>query len=173
MLEASGVPVGTLLEWGGELLYGERPPDCLDALADGRADAVIHEAIMTPWWHDLARDHELRFIACEPSVLDQLERDYLWARRTVPAGYLRGIDEAFDAIDFSGYLVVVRDEMPDELAYLLTWALGERRGAFERQFHHLPAAHSPVAYPIELDGLASTPIPLHPAAERYYRHATH
>jgi TRAP-type uncharacterized transport system substrate-binding protein len=172
MLEASGIPMRALVEWGGELLYGERPLDCISALDQGRADAVIHEAIMTPWWHDLADDHELRFIPTEPEVLDALEREYSWARRTVPAGYLRGIDEPLDAIDFSGYLVVVREEMPDELAFLLTWVLGERSAALERHFRHLPADRSPLSYPIERAGLVSVPIPLHQAAERYYKQAS-
>jgi hypothetical protein len=37
MLAASGVPAEAFLEWGGELIYGERPLDCIRAVDEGRA----------------------------------------------------------------------------------------------------------------------------------------
>jgi TRAP-type uncharacterized transport system substrate-binding protein len=171
LLERSGIPLQALVEWGGELVFGERPNDCLDAFADGRADAVIHEAIMTPWWHDLAAGRDLRFVAFGAPALEAIEDDLLCLRRTVPAGYLRGLDETLETVDFSGYLVVVREEMADDVAYLLAWILGETASRFERNYRHFPPERSPVVYPIEREALARVPIPLHSAAERYYREA--
>ncbi|HLH67179.1 MAG TPA: TAXI family TRAP transporter solute-binding subunit [Solirubrobacteraceae bacterium] len=160
-----------IVDWGGELLLSERPLDCIRAVAEQRADGLVHEAIMTTWWHELASQRALAFLPFEDEVLDAAAEQMSWALTTVPAGYLDGIHEPLRTVDFSGYLVVVRREMSDELAYLLAWALGETAARFEAQFHHIPAPRSPVSYPIERAQLAATPIPLHPAAERYFRKA--
>jgi hypothetical protein len=46
--------------WGGELIVHEHPNECVDAVRSVAADAVIHEAIMTPWWQDVADEVERR-----------------------------------------------------------------------------------------------------------------
>ena len=176
ILAASGLGPEKLREWGGEIIEHERPFECLDDVAEGRADAVFHEAIMTPNWQRLADAHDLTYLTLEPGVLDEVERDYGWRRSRVEQGYLRGLDVGVDALDFSGYLVVVREDvvredMPDDVAFLLAWILGETASGFEAQYRHLPADRSPVAYPINRQKLARTAIPLHHAAADYYEKA--
>lgn len=168
-LSASGLAPEKLLEWGGTILEHERPFECLDDVAEGRADAVFHEAIMTPNWQNLAEAHDLEFLSMQPEVLDEVERDLGWRRARVEAGYLRGLDRPVETLDFSGYLVVVREDMPDDVAFFLAWILGETASRFEAQYRHLPADRSPVAYPIDGEKLARTAIPLHGAAADYYR----
>jgi uncharacterized protein len=63
----------------------------------------------------------------------------------------------------------VRADLPEEVAYLLAWCLGEQRARLERYYRHLPSERSPVTYPLDPAKMARTPIPLHPGAERYYR----
>jgi TRAP-type uncharacterized transport system substrate-binding protein len=65
-------------------------------------------------------------------------------------------------------MVVARDDLPDEVATALASILVETRDFFESQYTHLPQRFSPLTYPITPQGLAATPIPLHPAAEHYY-----
>ena len=52
MLRASGIEA--VADWGGELVFGEDPSECVAHVEAGRADAIIQEAIMTPWWSALA-----------------------------------------------------------------------------------------------------------------------
>jgi TRAP-type uncharacterized transport system substrate-binding protein len=171
VLAASGLAPEALLEWGGAILEHERPFECLDDVAEGRADAVFHEAIMTPNWRDLAEENDLAYLPLEPEVLDAVERELSWRRAQVEQGYLRGLDGNVETLDFSGYLVLVREDMPDDVAFLLAWILGETASGFEAQFRHLPAERSPITYPINRKKLAQTAIPLHRAAAEYYQQA--
>ena len=50
MMTLAGMPRATIEAWGGSYIERERPDTCLDLMRDGEADAVFHEAIMTPWW---------------------------------------------------------------------------------------------------------------------------
>jgi hypothetical protein len=169
IMDLAGIPRATLASWGGAYLEGERPPDCLARLRDGEANAIFFEAIMTPGWLQVAEQRPLRFLPVEAPVLDQLERDYGWPRGTLPAGYLPGLDAPLETLDFSDFLVTVRADLPDEVAHLLAWCLGETRAALERQYRHLPPDRSPVSYPLDPVKMARTPIPLHPGAARYYQ----
>lgn len=169
IMELEGIPRATLESWGGSYLEDERPQPCIQWATEGKADAVFHEAIMTTWWQDLANSRDLTFIPVDTDVLDQLEREYSWPRATLPAGYFRGLDTPLVTLDFSDFLVLVRTDMPEDVAYLLTWCLCETRAALEAQYRHIPPERSPVTYPLDPATMARTPIPLHPGAERYYR----
>ncbi|MGE0746357.1 MAG: TAXI family TRAP transporter solute-binding subunit [Rhodospirillales bacterium] len=171
MMEFCGIPRATLESWGGRYLEAERPSDCVDLVRRGEANAIIHEAIMTPYWHNLADSVDLTFLHWEDAALAEMERRYRWTRATVPQGFLRGMSEELTALEFSDFLAVARDDMPDDVAYLLAWCMCERRAALERQYAHIPPHRSPVTYPLEPARIAQTTIPLHPGAERYYRDA--
>jgi TRAP-type uncharacterized transport system substrate-binding protein len=124
---------------------------------------------MTWWWQDLANNRDLNFLLIDVTVLDQLEHEYRWPRAVLPDGYFRGLNAPLETLDFSDFLVIVRADMPEDVAYLLAWCLGETRAALESQYRHIPPERSPVTYPLDPATMARTPIPLHPGAERYYR----
>jgi uncharacterized protein len=171
LMEMAGVPRTAIEAWGGSYIERERPDACVALVREGKADAVIHEAIMTQWWQDLANSADLAFLPVEETVLAGMMRDYLWPRASLPRGYLKGMDAEFQTLDFSDFLVVARQDMPDEVAYLLAWCMCERRAALERFYLHIPPERSPLTYPLVPAKIATTTIPLHPGAERYYRDA--
>jgi len=166
VLTRSGVDV---VGWGGQFLEHERPFECLDDVLEGRADAIVHEAVMLPAWQELAGD--MTFLDVEPPVLDSLERDFGWPSAVVPADYFPGAPE-IQTLDFSDFLVIVRADLPDDVAYALAWILGETREQLERQYSHLPPERSPVTYPLDPHAMGVTPIPLHPGAAGYYTSLT-
>jgi TRAP-type uncharacterized transport system substrate-binding protein len=168
-LEAHGLDAATLKDWGGEMIYDVRPDASLNRLASGQANAVLQEAIMTPWWADLIEAGKAIPIDAEEQALAGLRQAYGFGRNDRPAGYWRGIDRPIAALDFADFLILVRDDMPGDIAYLLTWCLVETRAAIERQFRHLPPRRSPLSYPLVPEHMAATSIPLHPAARRYYQ----
>jgi TRAP-type uncharacterized transport system substrate-binding protein len=151
--------------WGGRLLEDERPFESLAHIREGRADAIIHEAIMVPDWQELAP--ELAFLPLEQHVLDGLRTDLGWPDAVIPAGYLPGTDD-LHTLDFSDFLVLTSTDLPDDVAYAIAWILGETRDALERQYRHIPADHSPVTYPLDPVAIGTTPIALHPGAADYY-----
>jgi uncharacterized protein len=168
LLRASGIEPQEIVDWGGAFVYGEDPGECIAHVRSGDADAIIQEAIMTPWWSELADSTDLRFLSLEPDAVEGLERDLSLQTAEIPAGYLRGIDSPVTAIDFSGWLVVVRDDMDAAVAELLASVVLETSEVLESQYRHIPVRASPLAYPITPEKLADTRIPLHPGAAGCY-----
>jgi TRAP-type uncharacterized transport system substrate-binding protein len=169
ILDESGLTVDALRSAGGEFLYREYPRLCPPLVLAGHADAVINEAMMLPDWRDLAARRPMRFLSVGDDVLARLTEKYHLRSRWVHSGRLPGQDEPIHTVDFSGWLVIVTEAMPDELAYNLTAVMVETRGDLERLFAG-PLETSPLAYPIRPDHMPLTgEVPLHPGAARYYR----
>ena len=171
VMEFAGLPRATVESWGGAYIERERPNECVGMVREGKADAVIHEAIMAGWWRDLADAMDIAFLPMEDAVLARMAREYRWPRASLPDGYLRGMAGPFATLDFSDFLVIARADLPDDLAYLIAWCMCERREAIERGYRHIPPERSPLTYPLVPQKIATTTIPLHPGAERYYRAA--
>jgi uncharacterized protein len=142
-------------------------------MQDGEVDGVLQEAIMTPWWSDIVEAGQVVPLPSEEAVLQQLQKDYGFGRNDLPAGYWPSLKTSLPALDFSDFLILVRDDMPDDIAHLLTWCLVETRAAIERQYRHLPPHRSPLSYPLVPSAMAQTSIALHPGARRYYEAAGH
>lgn len=168
LLDALGLGRTAVGGWGGGFLEDERPFPCLRWLAEGKANAIVQEAIMTPQWQRAAEAHPLTFLAIPGHVLADLETTLGWPRASVPAGYFPGQTAAFETLDFSDFLVLCRSDMPDDVAHLLAWCMGETRAALEAQYRHLPPDRSPVTYPLDPAQMGRTPVPLHPGAAHYY-----
>ena len=168
VLAAHGVSRDEIISWGGEFLEDERPFPPIQWYREGIADAVFHEAIMSPEWQRATTQRDTHFVPMEPDALAVLERELGWPSGTLPPNYLPGLDTELRTLDFSDFLVLVHEDMLDDVAYLLTWCMNETSEAIERQYRHLPADRTPVGYPLDSRRLQQSPIPLHPAAERYY-----
>jgi TRAP transporter TAXI family solute receptor len=168
LLAAAGIPDATLTEWGGGFALGDWYPQALASFRSGAANAIMQEAIMTQPWQAIAAERDLVFVPFEDEVLEMVEQGWGWRRGSLPAGYFRGLDEPLQTLDFSDFLIFVRDDMPEDLAYVLARLMVETRGDIEARYRHLPPERSPLSYPIEPAHMADTPIPLHPGAARYY-----
>ena len=162
VLTRSGVDIEG---WGGRFLRDERPFETLAHVAAGRADAIIHEAIMLPAWQEIGAD--LHFQPVEDDVLAALDRDLGWPDADVPDGWFPG-SPGFRTLDFSDFLVLGSAGLADDVAYAVAWVLGETRAVLERQYAHLPPEKSPVTYPLDPVAIGRTPVPLHPGAAAYY-----
>jgi TRAP-type uncharacterized transport system substrate-binding protein len=167
-LEACGLDRGTLEASGVTLIDGEGPWDTIPLVTKGEADAVLFEAVMTPYWTELLSRRKMNFLPFEDDVLSKLEQRYLWKRATVPADRFPGLPAAFEALDFSDFLLVCRDDLPDDIAYVIAAIMCETPGILEQQYKHLPPKSSPVTYPLQPRKIANTSIPLHPGASHYY-----
>ena len=171
LLEAAEIPREKILEWGGSFVLAVPPDQCAGAVRDGRANVLFYEAIMTPYWRHLARDRRLNFLRFDPEALSAVKDRFGWQTNIVPAGYHIGQDEAIEAIDWSDWLMIVRPEFDEEIAYAIAWAGCTTMEIIERQYRHLEPAVSPLTYPLDPEKICKAPIPLHPGAERYYRDA--
>lgn len=170
-MEAHGIDEATLQSWGGGYVNSTRPDLSLLRLQDGTADAALQEAIMTPWWREAVEARSAVALAAEPEALAGLQTQYGWRPTQLAAGFLPGQCRAIPALDFSDFVVVVRDDMAEDVAYLLTWALVETRHVIERQYLHIPPERSPLTYPLDPTAMAHPSIPLHAGANRYFSEA--
>lgn len=171
LLAAHGVSEDVLRSWGGSFVEDEHPFDTLDRAVRGDADAVLTEAVMTPGWVRFIEGRNAVPLPVEASAVAALCGTHGFRRNEIPAGYWKTLAAPLPTLDFSDFLVLVRDDMPEEVAHLLTWCAVESRGEFERQFLSMPVNRSPVTYPLEPAKMAQSAIPLHPGAARYFRAA--
>ena len=170
-MEAHGIDEATLHSWGGDYVNSVRPDLSLLRFRDGVTNAALQEAIMTPWWRDAMTARGGVPLPAEPDALAYLQATHGWKSTEIAANYLPGQPVTLPALDFSDFVVVVRDDMPEDVAHLLTWSLVERREAIERQYHHIPPDYSPLSYPLNPSEMARTSLPLHPGARRYFEEA--
>ncbi|KAJ5612511.1 hypothetical protein N7510_005705 [Penicillium lagena] len=169
ILEAHGLDEQTVQSWGGSWLKACRPEQVLALVETGQADAVIQEAIMTPWWRNLIESQALVPVPVEERPMNKLASRIGFQQATVQGNFWNTVDEDISCVDFADFLVLVRTDMPDDVAYLLTWCLVETKETIEAQYKHIPPERSPLSYPLEPAKMAQSTVPLHPAAERFYR----
>jgi TRAP-type uncharacterized transport system substrate-binding protein len=131
----------------------------------------MFEAIMLPLWKDLLKKRQMNFIAFDEDVLAAGERLYAMPRGTVAPDRFPGLAAPLATFDFSDFLLLCRDDLADDAAYLMAWCAGETRATIEAQYRHIPPKDSPLTYPLVPAKLARTTVPLHPGAARYWRDA--
>jgi TRAP-type uncharacterized transport system substrate-binding protein len=173
LMAAHGIDQETLESWGGSYVFTTRPEQAIKNMVEGRADAVLQEAIMTPWWSNLIENKGLIPIPAEPDALARLSSQAGFEPASIRGGFWKNQPDEIPAVDFSDFIVTVRDDMPEDVAFLLTWCLVETREHIERLYAHIPPERSPLNYPFEPSRMANTPLPLHPGAQRYYEQAGH
>jgi hypothetical protein len=166
-LGAVGVEFDAVRDAGGEVLYWERPFPAIAAFRDGVANVLIQEAFMHSAWGRITERHPVIYLDVAPPVTAMFSK-WLWPSAVVPRGFLPGLDRDLTALDFSDFLVLCSESLPDDIASLIAWCMVATRGALEAQYRHLPPEHSPITYPLEPRAIASAPIPLHSAAEATY-----
>ena len=173
ILKAHDIDPADIVRWGGTFVTHESPRVCLRRALDGEVDAVFNEAIMVLQWSEWVRQTAVRFIPIEPAAMKRLVDEYGLRPAAIEKGRLDNPEE-IACLDWSHWVTVDRDDMPDDLAYRITAVMVEERAEFEARFRHIPVAHSPLTYPIVPARMPlGIDIPLHPGAERYYREHGH
>lgn len=168
ILNAYGMEWDDIERWGGEWVTTTRPHDGLAAVANGTADGIFFEAVMN--WHRVMAARPLRILPVGTDVLADLHDRYGIERADIASGEFPGVDSLIPVVEFSDWLVVVRDDMSDRLAGLIAEVLVDDRAAFERSYLARPHKESPLNYPIVPEKVARTgAVPLHPGAELFYR----
>lgn len=171
MLDAAGLPRATIESWGGSFIEGEAPWDVIQHGLDGTANMVIFEAIMLPLWNDMLRQRDMVFIPIDDDLLIRLDHNFAMPRGTVPAGRFHSVETPFETLDFSNFLLMCREDMPDDLAYAMAWCVCQTTETIESQYRHMAPEDSPLTYPLDPVKMARTSVPLHNGAARYYRDA--
>ena len=168
MLNAYGMAWEDLEQWGGQWLTAETPRSAISWFANGKADALFHEAIMT--WSRSIGEKRMQFLSIDTAVLEQLHEQYGYERADIELGDLIGLEQPVPTLDFSQWLLLTREEVPESLVNLVTSVIVEDKDVFESRYRQQPLEQSPLYYPIKPEKICQTgSIPLHLGAERYYR----
>jgi hypothetical protein len=141
------------------------PADSAAAMRSGALDAFfVTGGMPTPVVQDLAAHVPIRILPAVPDDPDELQARYgeYYLIRSVTAGTY-GIEQDVRTLGVPS-VVVVRRDLPDEVAYRLTELLFTAKD-------QLVAAHPEARRLDRRSALATFPIPLHPGAARYYRDA--
>ncbi len=172
-----GIAIEDFEKWGGAVIYGDRQPnfmekvpegtrDRVSAMQTGHLDAVFDEAIMTRAWQVIADSVELNYLPIDRDVLQALENKHGVRATVIPKGRLRGVNEDIPTVEFGGWTIFCREDLPDRLAYLTLECL-ERQTA---QIQGMLVPEQGLTGKIDLSIMWQAPgAPLHPGAARYYR----
>lgn len=158
----AGFSVKDLKSWGGELRYDASPRYAKSkAFAEG-ANAIFEEAAHS--WLDEAMDLGLDLLPMSDALLTKLEA-VGYRRKTIRAADYKKVQRDFDTIDFSGWAVYVREDCPDLLVSQICAAVVARK-------HLIPwQGEGPLPVERMCRDTPDTPadVPLHPAAEKYWK----
>ena len=163
-----GFSLDDLQRWGGSLQLNGGPGDRrrLDALAAGSVDAVMDEGLAL--WLEPALAAGYRPLALEPGTFAQLA-ELGWRRVVMPAGTYRGLDADYACIDYSGWPLYARADLPDEVAYQIVDAIHAREREIVWEDFNERAPYAGIG-PLGIETEA-TPrdVPLHPGSVRWFR----
>ena len=135
-------------------------------MLDGRADAMFQEAEMLPIWSEIdALPGGVNYLPLSERVRDHMHDRFGFARSEIPAGRWPGVRAAVPTIDFSGWLVLCREDLPEDWAYAAAKAADLARGAVDAGPANVTRC---LALPLEPGYMfTQTAVPLHAGARRY------
>jgi uncharacterized protein len=164
VMKAAGFTLADLRRWGGNVQSVSRPshPDRRDAIQNGTVNAVFDEGIKS--WGQTAVDHGFIYLPIGGQILKRLAA-MGYRASVVPKSRFKGMPSDIPTVDFSGWPMVVRSDMPNDVAYALCEAI-DRRKAFipSDNFKQID-----IAQLCANDEEAPYNVPLHPGARRFYR----
>ncbi len=165
LLAAAGFTLEDITRWGGEVRYDDRVangPKRMEALASGRIDAIFDEAVVL--WGDQALEAGMRFLSLDGPLLEKLEA-MGFRRATITKKQCPGLNQEISSLDFSGWMVFTRADVPDEVVRAFCRALEARKDKIPWQ------GEGPLPLERMCRDTAEGPldVPLHPAAAGYWR----
>jgi TRAP-type uncharacterized transport system substrate-binding protein len=165
VLKTAGFGLDDIVSWGGQVRYDEGLPlksNRLGAMERGEVDMIIDEAVRG--WVNAALDAGMRVLPLDEPMLVKLEA--LGLRRGVmPRARYPKLAGDLPTLDFSGFAVYTHAGAPDPVVAAICTALEARKDRIAWQEPgHLPLERMCRDTP---DG--PLVIPLHPAAERFWR----
>lgn len=165
VMKAAGFSLDDIVSWGGKvrydagMAYGQNR---IGAMQRGEIDAIFDEGATA--WGNMALELGMTFLSLDEMILQQLEAAGL-RRGMMERKYFPKLAVEVATLDFSGWPIYTHKDTPDALVTDFCAALEASKG-------QIPWAED-AALPLE-QMVRDTPeghleIPLHPAAERFWR----
>jgi TRAP-type uncharacterized transport system substrate-binding protein len=164
VLRAAGFTLEDIRRWGGEIHLASRPSDPARraGIENGEVNAVFDEGIKS--WARTALENGFRFLPVEGSILKHMAAlGYRSARMT--KAQFPGIRAEVQTLDFSGWPMIVRADMPNDIAYALCETIDRRKDVMPTDNYKA----LDIAQLCANDEESPYDVPLHPGATRFYR----
>jgi uncharacterized protein len=149
-------------KWGGKMNFVAWA-DAVNLVKDGHADGIL--AVGTQkigWAMDLTTSRPIKILKFTKNDLDYMNKTFGFGRATIPANTYSGIPEDVVCPTDSGMTIINSRAVPDEVVQAILTALWEGAGKYSK--HHAALTNFKAA------GMCKgMPLPLHPAAEKFYK----
>jgi TRAP-type uncharacterized transport system substrate-binding protein len=165
VLQAYGYSLADIERWGGQVRYDEEFPNGphrMGAMERGEIDAIFDEALNM--WARRGLEIGMRFLPIDEPQLGELERVGL-RRVAITPGEYPAVGQDVWTVDFSGWPVFTREDASDHMVEAFCAGLEARK-------ERIPWYGSgPMRLDLMVSDTREAPmmIPLHPAAERFWR----
>jgi len=162
---AAGFTLDDIVNWGGQvrydagMAYGDKR---LGAVHRGEIDAIFDEGASA--WGNMALDLGMAFLSLDEVILQRLESVGL-RRGLIEKKNFSKLANDVPTLDFSGWPIYTLDSTPDALVRDFCRALDESK-------ERIPWAKNeplPMAQIVRDSDEGHLEVPLHPAAEKYWR----
>lgn len=156
-----GVTYKDIESWGG-LIHKGPAPEAVDLWDAGQMDAII-EVSQFPLsrFYDLGMKHELVMLPIDPDKAEAVNRDMGTVNLTIPGGSYAFQKEYVPTVTAQLVLVTSADQ-PDEVVTAMLSAMTDN-------IDYLRSVHANLKG-LSVESMAGhTNIPMHPAAEKFYR----
>ncbi len=164
ILSEAGFSLDDITSWGGTVRYDPGIPGAsrIGLVESGEADAIFDEAVDS--WAAKGLELGMRFLSLDESLLKRLETKGFRRAVIKKADYPK-LEADVMTVDFSGWPVFAHASVPDEIITTFCAALEVRKGAVPWQ------GEGPLPLERMCRDAEDTPmdVPLHPAAERFWR----
>ncbi len=166
-LRAYGFSLDDIVAWGGSVSYDRAMPflpERYERVQRDEIDAIFDEGVAR--FIPLLEDLGMRILPIEEPILRHLDAIHL-RRHVLPRSLFPMLPAEIPTLDFSGWPVYTHVDASDDLVYQFCRALDARKDNIPWE------APGPLPTADMCKDTPSGPleIPLHPAAERYWREA--
>jgi TRAP-type uncharacterized transport system substrate-binding protein len=165
VLAAAGFSLDDIDSWGGEVRYDGGMPygsNRIGAVERGEIDAIFDEGVSS--WGNIALALGMTFLPLDEMILRRLEGVGL-RRGLIEEKKFPGLTADVSTLDFSGWPIYTREDTSDNLVVDFCRAL-------EASKDRVPWAKDaplPLAQMVRDTPEGHLEVPLHPAAERFWR----
>jgi TRAP-type uncharacterized transport system substrate-binding protein len=158
-----GFSLADIESWGGKLHMSGSPSDQrrMEPMRDGTLDAIFDEALVV--WFDEALTHDFAPLAIEPEMFRRIEA-LGWRRGVVPKARFPKLAADHPCIDYSGWPLYARADLPADLVYNVC-------AGFAARADEIPWEESYTGVEQVWRDTAATPfdVPLHAGAQRWLK----
>jgi TRAP-type uncharacterized transport system substrate-binding protein len=165
VLEAAGFSLDDIVSWGGQVRYDAGMaygPNRIGAMQRGEIDAIFDEGASA--WGNMALELGMNFLSLDVSMLARLESVGL-RRGLIQQKHFPKLAADVPTLDFSGWPIYTHRDTPDGMVADFCRALDESK----ERIPWAEEAPLPLAQMVRDTPEGHLEVPLHPAAERYWR----